>query len=244
MATVESMDPKPRVAIVSGASSGIGRATALELARAGWSVVLVARSAKALEEVAQQVVALAPQVTAAVEPADLRDAGLCRDLVRRVDLRFGRIDALANVAGCVTLQPITQVTPDLWQQTIDTNLSSVVHLTSQAWPVMARTGGVIVNISSMASVDPFPGLAIYAAAKAGVNLFTKGIAKEGEAVGLRAVCIAPGAVETPLLRNLFDVNRFPPSRTLSPESVAQLITGCITGDHVFINGETILMPSP
>ncbi len=98
----------------------------------------------------------------------------------------------------------------------------------------------MVNVSSMASIDPFPGFSIYAASKLAVNMFTRCIAQEG----LRAVAIAPGAVETPMLRGLFDESVIPRDKALDPAEVAKVIVDCITGNRAFESGEVITVPSP
>lgn len=235
-----------KVAIVTGASSGIGRETAIQLAQEGYHLALVSRSRQKLQETAD----LATSVAAAgveweLMPTDLCDPQATRNLARNTLERFGRIDAVANVAGYATLLAIEQVTEAIWRSVIDTNLSCVVHLTAAIWPILRQqNGGVIVNVSSMASVDPFPGLAVYAAAKAGLNIFTRATAQEGQDVGIRAVAISPGAVETPMLRELFDEAAIPPSKTLAPEDVAAVIRDCITGQRDFEPGQNILLPSP
>lgn len=235
-----------RAAIVTGAGSGIGRATSILLARSGYHLTLVSRSRDKLEETADLAAqTAAPGVACFVAPTDLRDVTATRTLARQTFERFGRLDAIANVAGDAPMMPIEKVTPDAWRYCIDVNLSAVVHLTASAWPIFhAQGGGVIVNVSSMASIDPFPGLAIYAAAKAGLNMFTQCTAQEGQPIGVKAVAIAPGAVETPMLRVLFDEDTISPSKTLDPAEVAQVIVDCITGQRAFEPGETIALPSP
>jgi NAD(P)-dependent dehydrogenase (short-subunit alcohol dehydrogenase family) len=96
----------------------------------------------------------------------------------------------------------------------------------------------------MATTDPFPGFFIYAAAKAGVNLMAKSCAKEGREFGIRAFSVAPGAVETPMLRALFSEVQLPPEKCLSPDDVAKVVVECIAGERDTQNGETIFIPSP
>jgi NAD(P)-dependent dehydrogenase (short-subunit alcohol dehydrogenase family) len=96
----------------------------------------------------------------------------------------------------------------------------------------------------MASFDPFPGLAIYAAAKVAINMFTHCIAQEGEKIGVKSVCVAPGAIETPMLRGLFGKDVLPTEKTLDPKEVAGFIVDCITGKRGFKSGETVVMASP
>ncbi len=236
------MSSKPCV-IVTGAGSGIGRSTSLRLAALGYHVVLVGRTRSKLEATAAKIQAASGE--ALVLPADLTDAEQTRRIVDHALGAFGHIDALANVAGAAPLQPIERITPEIWRNCIDANLSYVVNLTAVAWPVFRRQkSGTIVNVSSMASIDPFPGFSIYAAAKIGINMFTRCTASEGAAIGVRAVTIAPGAVETPMLRGLFDESKIAHDKTLSPEEVAQVIADCVTGKREFISGEVIVVASP
>lgn len=232
--------------IVTGASSGIGRATGLKMAAAGYHVVLVARSRERLEEAAHLARA---QATAGAEvlalPADLIDDAATSAVVARTAERFGRIDALANVAGMAPNLPIEQITTELWRQCIESNLGYVISLTAAAWPIFRRqNGGVIVNVSSLASLDPFPGFSIYAAAKVGLNMFTRCTASEGKRINLTAVALALGAVETPMLRKVFNEKIIPRDKTLDPENVAAAIRDYITGARAFESGSTVVMKSP
>lgn len=235
--------PSEPCVIVTGAGSGIGRSTSLRLAALGCHVVLVGRTRSKLEATAAKIKAASGE--ALVLPVDLTDAEQTRSIVDHAMGAFGRIDALANVAGAAPLQPIEQITPEIWRNCIDANLSYVVNLTAAAWPVFRRQkSGVVVNVSSMASIDPFPGFSIYAAAKIGINMFTRCAASEGATIGVRTVTIAPGAVETPMLRGLFDESKIARDKTLSPEEVAQVIADCVTGKRAFVSGEVIVVASP
>ncbi|MHC4996348.1 MAG: SDR family NAD(P)-dependent oxidoreductase [Planctomycetota bacterium] len=226
------------MALITGAGSGIGRAVAESLADEGWSLVLVGRTESKLRDTAG---GLGEGVSTVLCAADVSNAADCGRIITVVGDRFGRLDALINVAGVAELAPISETTPDLWRRTVDTNLSAVVELTRLSWPLFERNdgGSVVVNVSSMASIDPFDGFAAYAAAKVGVNLFTAVTAREGEAIGLKAYCVAPGAVETPLLRSLFGTDQLPEDAALSPAEVAEVIVGCITSARDNENGEVI-----
>ncbi len=229
-----------KIAIVTGAGSGIGRAVAVQLGEAGYCVVLVSRSRDRLEETAEHV-----EGDTFVYPADVADPKAVRMLIEDVVASFGRIDALVHSAGYAELTSIEQITPELWRKTVDVNLSAAVLLTAAVWPSFKQQqSGIVVNVSSMASIDPFPGFSVYAAAKIGVNMFTRCTAQEGEPIGVKAVAVAPGAVETPMLRGMFDESMIPADKTLSPDQVAEVICDCITGERDFNNGETIQLPSP
>lgn len=232
--------------IVTGAGSGVGRAAAVQLASLGYSVALVARRPETLEQTAALIhQACGDSVKTLILPADITDSDACSNIITRTLEAFGRIDALVNAAGLAQSKPIDKITPQEWRQTIDTNVSYVMYLTAAAWATFRKQkSGVIVNVSSMASFDPFPGFAMYAPAKAALNMFTLITGREGQKIGVRAACIAPGAIETPMLRALFNEKMLPKEKTLSPEAVASLIRDCVTGKRAFQIGETIPMPSP
>jgi NAD(P)-dependent dehydrogenase (short-subunit alcohol dehydrogenase family) len=241
---------KQKSAIVTGASSGIGREVTVQLAREGYHVLAVGRDADRLQQTAE----LAQLAATSTNRRTARCVTLALDLehdaagaavVNLALKEFNRIDAIANVAGHSTYGPIEHLTPKEWRRCIDANLSSLVSITAAAWSIFIHQhSGVIVNVSSMSSIDPFPGLAAYAAAKAAVNMFTLCTAREGQPHGIRAVTIAPGSVETPMLRTLFDEKRIPRSHTLTPAFVAEVICGCITGKRAFESGKTLIVPSP
>ena len=229
--------PAP-VAIVTGASRGIGRATAQRLARAGYRLTLVARDSAALRMSAHQ---LGRPTEACCEIAvDLLSFGATMQIVDRTLERFGRIDALINNAGIAPLADIASMSDAGFNSCLGLNVRTVFELTRAAWPAMLRQrGGVIVNVSSMASVDPFPGFAVYGACKAWVNLFTKAAASEGAPHGIRVYAVAPGAVETRMLREHFP--DFPAAETLSPEDVAAAIERCILSRSAPDSGATIFV---
>lgn len=232
-----------KVAIVTGAGSGVGRATAVLLAHAGYTLVLVGRNQQKLLETQDQIGTKHAGVL--LTSTDLSDANAAREIAVETIECFGRIDAIANVAGQAPMLSIQEVTPAILKECMDTNFSYVVHLTSAAWPIFKKQGsGIVVNVSSMASFDPFPGLGIYAAAKAAVNMFTHCTAQEGQEIGVKAVCVAPGAIETGMLRSLFGKDVLPTDKTLDPKEVAGFIVDCITGKRAFKNGETVPLPSP
>jgi len=223
------------VALVTGGSSGIGRAVAQRLAGQGYRLVLVARHVRGLEEVASELET--ETAVASADVGELEEAGKIMDMVRD---RFGRLDVLVNNAGMAHLKTLKDATLDEWHEMLSVNASSVFAMTKAAWPLFAdQKAGMVVNISSMAAKDPFPGLGLYGACKAAVNLLTLVTAREGKSIGLKAVCIAPGAVETPLLRSMFSEKQVPASAALDPDEVAEVVHHCVTGEREFERGETI-----
>ncbi|MEM1207991.1 MAG: SDR family oxidoreductase [Planctomycetota bacterium] len=235
----------PNVAIVTGGSSGVGRATAPLLAAAGYHVALAARSADKLEQAAEETRAAAAEgVKVLAIPTDVTDHDAVNRLVEATVESFGGVTALCNVAGHAPLGPIQSITSDEWSKCIDVNLSSVIYTTQAVWKPMRKTGGTIVNVSSMASIDPFKGFAMYAAAKIGVNMFTKATADEGARPGIKAVCLAPGAIETPMLRQNFNEKVIHPDHALDPSEFGQIIVDLVTGARDYTPGETLVVEAP
>ncbi|MFW6335744.1 MAG: SDR family oxidoreductase [Phycisphaeraceae bacterium] len=231
-------------AIVTGAGSGIGRETARLLAQENYAVVLVGRTEETLRETAELIRGESPEAKTTPMSADVADPEAVATLVRGAIEEHGRIDALCNVAGCAPLNPLTQNTYENWRACIDINLTAIVMLTREVFPLMQqRGGGTIVNVSSMSSFDPFPGFSMYASAKAAVNMFTRCTADEGKQHNIHAVGVAPGAVETGMLRKLFPKDMLPESSTLDPADVARVVVDCATGKRDYTPGETIPMPS-
>jgi NAD(P)-dependent dehydrogenase (short-subunit alcohol dehydrogenase family) len=117
------------------------------------------------------------------------------------------------------------------------NIHSVFFGCRAAWPLLRRSRGTIINVSSMAAVDPFPGFAAYGASKAWVNTFTRGLADEGRAHGIKVFAVGPGAVETGLLRQRFP--DFPAERTLQPDDVAGMVEWLLDERCQYATGQTI-----
>jgi NAD(P)-dependent dehydrogenase (short-subunit alcohol dehydrogenase family) len=231
--------PDQPVAIVTGAGSGIGRATAVMLAQRGYAVALVGRREQPLRETERLIGG------GLVLAADISDAAACQSVISRTESAFGRIDVLVNNAGSAPLQPIDKSTPAVIDETFGINALAPAYLIHFAWPVFVRQKrGCIVNVSSMGTVDPFPGFFAYAAAKSAVNLMALSCANEGKRLGIRAFSVAPGAVETAMLRENFPESRLPRNRTLAPEAVAEVIVACIAGERDAENGKTIVVKSP
>jgi 3-oxoacyl-[acyl-carrier protein] reductase len=229
-----------KAALVTGASSGIGRATALQLAARGYAVALLARNPANLQAAAREVKtagARALPIAADVSrPADVATA------VRQALDAFSRLDLLVNNAGHAPRAPTAAISPDQWQAILDTNLSSVFYATRAVWPTMtAQGGGAIVNVSSMSSIDPFMGLGAYGAAKAGVNLLTLATAREGAPAGIRVYGVAPGAVDTPMLRGVLGDTPLDPALVLQPHDIASVIVAMAEGSPDYVPGQTLCL---
>ncbi len=236
-------DPtQPPVSIVTGASSGIGLAAARCLARAGHHVVLVGRTESTLSAAADTLNAHAGTTEIA---ANMGDPDQARAIVSHVAADLGRIDVIVNNAGFAPLLPIDETTDEVLDQTFRVNALGPAALISEAWPTLkAQRSGRIVNVSTMGTQDPFPGFFAYAASKAALNLMTMSCASEGAAFGIRAFAVAPGAVETPMLRGLFDETMIPSEHCLSADAVGGVIADCALGKRDDQSGTVIWMPSP
>jgi NAD(P)-dependent dehydrogenase (short-subunit alcohol dehydrogenase family) len=236
-----------KVAIITGAATGIGRATAELLAAAGFRVVLVGRREHALEQAAR---GMAGPGETLVVAADVSQADSAGEVIRRTIARFGRLDVLVNNAGTAPLASIDKTTPEMLRECFAVNALGPGYLIAAAWPEFMRQAeeakgraeaarATIVNVSSMATKDPFGGFFAYAAAKASVNLMAQVCAKEGAGIGVRAFAVAPGAVETAMLRGLFSENDVPRTATLDAMDVARVIAACVNGERDAENGRVI-----
>lgn len=224
--------------VITGASRGIGLAAALRFAHAGWNVAAAARRPHDLNAAAERIVEAGGRCLPVV--ADVGQPTEARRLIAAAHERFGRVDVLVNNAGAAPLATIEEITPEAFDQVQAVNIAAVFHTTRAVWPLMkARGGGLIVNISSLASVDPFRGFAVYGASKAWVNLFSQAMAAEGRPHGIRVFAVAPGAVETELMRSAFP--DFPADKTLAPDQVAGVIVALWNDDLASCNGQTLFV---
>lgn len=226
------------VAIVTGGGSGIGRATCVELARRGLRVLAVGRDGAKLDGTAR----LCGCQTLSADVS--RVEGVAAMVERGVAM--GRVSVLVNNAGVGLVRSIAETTPGVVEETMRINAMSPAWAIHAVWGVFEREfardagfRGVVVNVTSMATVDPFPGFFAYAASKAAANLLIASAAKEGAKIGVRAFAVAPGAVETDMLRSAFDETVVPRGEALEPEDVARVIGTCVGGERDGFNGRVI-----
>ncbi len=232
------------VAIITGAGRGIGRATAVHLAALGYRLTIASRSEAELRETASAALTEGVGNAAASAPypfpTNVAQFDEVERLVQGTLSRFGRLDAIVNCAGLAPVRPIAEMSVAEWHTTLDTNLSSAFYLCKAAWPTFERQrSGVVVNVSSAAARDPFPGFAAYAAAKAGLNLFGLSAAREGQKIGVTVHTVAPSAVETGMFREIMSAEQYPTEMTLSPDDVARVIAQCVRGELRHASGEVI-----
>lgn len=216
-----------RVAIVTGASRGIGRAVAIALAREGAKIVVnYARSSTAADEVVKEIAQA--QGEAIALQADVSKAEEVDQLIEQTLNKFGRIDVLVNNAGITRDTLLLRMKPEDWQAVIDLNLTGVFLCTRAVSKTMIKQrSGRIINISSVAGQMGNPGQANYSAAKAGVIGFTKTIAKELASRGITVNAVAPGFIETDMTSNLANseeiLKLIPLSRYGKPEEIAGMV---------------------
>lgn len=200
-----------KVAVVTGASSGIGRATALALASAGVKVAAGARRTDRLEELQREASAAGGQMMC--RKLDVADKKSCDELASAVVEEWGSIDILVNNAGLMPLSFVKNLKVDEWDRMIDVNVKGVLYCTAAVLPHMtAKKSGHIINVSSVAGRIVFPAGSVYCATKHAVTAFSEGLRQELSArSGIRVTCIEPGVVSTEL------------TDTITDESLAQFV---------------------
>jgi NAD(P)-dependent dehydrogenase (short-subunit alcohol dehydrogenase family) len=224
--------------IITGGSRGIGLATALRFGRAGYNVVIAARHQDQLDQAAEQVRATG----AACHPVvgDVSKRADAERLVEETVAQFGGLTVLVNNAGYAPTVNVNEMSDDDYETTLGANCDATFFLCRAAWPHLKKAGdAVIVNISSRASIDPFPGFAVYGGCKAWVNTFTRALSKQGKPAGIRVYAVAPGATETAMLRGALP--DMPKDQTLDPDDVAAVIEGVCDPRFGHSVGETIMV---
>lgn len=193
-----NIDMTGKAALVTGAASGLGRATALKLADAGADLTIVDVNAAALEETAALI---GGKVGVLVHATDLSDPAACRAAVDAAVARFGRLDALCNVAGLIYLANSREMPLDQYQRTIDVNLSAPFLLSQAAIPHLLQANGAIVNVASSAAFIGEAYAAAYCASKWGLLGMTKAMAMEFAKQPIRINAVAPGGMVTNIVSN-------------------------------------------
>ncbi|RMD83036.1 MAG: glucose 1-dehydrogenase [Chloroflexi bacterium] len=246
------MEFQGKVAIVTGGAQGIGRATALALAREGAAVVIADRDAAATTALVEGINAWGGRALAVI--ADVSDEGDAARIANEAVLEFGGIDLLVNNAGIQQPGTIESTTLQLWQEIINVNLTGVFLVSRFVMPELRRRGGgAIVNVASVYGLRAEAGWAAYAASKGGVIALTRAMALDGAPDGIRVNCVCPGLIDTPLLRaNAALVNtqrpdealrtfarRVPLGRLGTPEEVAAVILCLLSPTAGYLTGTVI-----
>jgi len=228
-----------KVALVTGASSGMGRAFAAALAKAGAAVLLVARREDRLHEAVAEITAAGGE--AAYHVADVRSAPALYDLVDVLLARYKMLHILVNNAGLGWRASLPQLSRDQITEMIETNLAAPIHLTQAALPALVKNAPAdIVNIASIAGLQGFPQGSVYCAVKHGVVGFTRALSEEVKPAGVRVTAICAGSVDT----EFFD--RFTPTldrpRMLHVEDAVAALLYVVTSPPRVVHGEIVLRP--
>ena len=244
----EQLDFTGRVAIVTGGATGIGYATALQFAKLGASVVICSRTVDELEAAAAQIAKESGGKCLAV-PTDVKDEEAVIRLVQRTVDEFGRVDILVNNAGGTRMGPLEKIPTKGWDSIFDLNVRSAYFCTREAGKHMiAQRSGAIVNISSGAGMNGVKGGAHYSAAKSALQMFTKVTAAEWGKYGIRANCVAAGAIASPRVLDAWKVAGLDPDnmgaaiplrRTGTPDEMANMIVFFASDAASYITGQTI-----
>jgi len=237
--------PDERVAVVTGASRGIGRAIALHLAADGMSVILNYReSAGAAEAVAEEVRSLGTRALAV--KADVRVREDAVRLIATAEGEFGRLDALVNNAGVLRDAMLLMLAEEDWDAVVDTSLKGAYHCCRAALePMISARSGSIVNVASISGLRGVAGQTGYSAAKAGLIGMTRSLAKEVGKLGVRVNAVAPGLIETEMSDSMPSELRDAVIRSTAlgragtPEEVAAAVSFLISGDSSYITGKVI-----
>jgi hypothetical protein len=239
------------VALVTGASSGIGRATAEALASAGADVALAARRTDRIEALAEEIEREHHGADALPITTDVTERSEVEAMIDETREVFDGLDVLVNNAGVMLLAPVERADLDELERMVDVNLTGLMTATRLALPGMLEQGsGDIVNVSSVAGLRATENSGGYAATKFGVNAFSESLRKETAGSGVRVTRIEPGAVATELATHITDegvieemMERFGDIETLQPEDIADSVRWAVTRPaHVSVN-EVVVRPS-
>lgn len=237
-----------KTAVITGAGRGIGEGIATLLAEAGANVVCAARSTDQIDRVASAISASNSTGRAVAQATDVSKAEDMDALAQRAVDEFGRLDIwINNAGGSLVSAPITELDPAEWDNTLAVNLSSVFYGVRAAARHM-KDGGSIVNTSSMAGRDPFPGSGHYSAAKAGVNMLTKTLALELGPQGIRVNAILPGFIPTDTVKKALDMKdedfgplleqlALPAGRLGTPKDIAACVLYLVGNSGEWVTGQ-------
>jgi NADP-dependent 3-hydroxy acid dehydrogenase YdfG len=239
-----------RVAVVTGASSGIGAATGRALAREGYAVALGARREDRINELADEISTAGGKALAI--PTDVADPDSARSLIETTQAELGSVDVLINNAGVMLLGPLLGADLEHWQRMVNVNVLGLMYCTHAALPIMQEQGGGhIVNVSSVAGRVARFGSGVYNLTKFGVGAFSESLRQEGVGYGVRVTIVEPGFVETelqghnedPMVVASIQKNMDEIGKVLEADDIARAIVNAVTQpEHVSIN-EVLIRPS-
>ena len=235
----EMVELDGKVAVVTGASKGIGKAIAAAFAAAGAKVVLAARTRETLEQVASELKENGAEATAV--PTDVTDVDAVQRLIDQTLDVYQRVDILVNNAGIGYFGPVVDFAPDDWDTVLNSNLKSVYLCSKYALqPMLAQGGGQIINVLSIAAKVAFEASAAYCAAKAGALALTKVLAAEVRQQNIRVAAVLPGSVHTPFWDDVPEPPDF--EKMLKPEHIAGSVLSICQQPLGMVTEESVVMP--
>jgi meso-butanediol dehydrogenase / (S,S)-butanediol dehydrogenase / diacetyl reductase len=245
-----------RCAVVTGAATGIGRATALALARDGYAVALVGRRAEPLQELAEELRDSEGDAIAA--PADVASPDEAAAAIDAAVKHFGGIDALVNNAGVGDSGPLLEESLEQWEETLRINLTGAFLTTKLALPHLIERQGAVVNVASVNGILAGPGWTSYCVSKAGLIMLAKCVANDYGRLGVRANAVCPGWVRTPMGDHDMDEmaaaqgtdregayarahRQHPLGRPAQPEEIADVISFLASPSAAYVTGATVMV---
>jgi 3-oxoacyl-[acyl-carrier protein] reductase len=238
---------KNQVAIVTGASRGIGRAIVLKLAEDGYDIAFnYAKSKEAADQLEKEVKALGVKVFS--KQVDIKELASVKTFIEETKQSLGQIDILVNNAGIIIDKPLMMMSEDDWNQVIDTNLNGCFNATKACvFTFMKQKKGCVINISSISGIIGLPGQTNYSATKGGINAFTKALAKEVAGFGIRVNAIAPGFIETEILSGFNEdkkkqiIDLIPLQRMGSVDDVANCVLFLLSDAANYMTGQIMVL---
>ena len=232
---------KLKLAFITGATKGIGRATAITFAKAGWDLILLSRNIEMMEELKLELSDTKSKIN--IVGCDLADPNLIEISVKEAIKKYGCPSVLINNAGCAFNSDLVGMNFDKWQEIIQINLSSIFHICSLVVPKMRKNGGLIINVSSHASYNAFPQWGAYCVSKAALSMLTKCLREEERSNLIRACTITLGSVDTPLWDNESINSNFDKKSMLSSLKVSKTILYMAEQPESQLIEDLTLMPS-
>lgn len=233
-----------KIALITGASKGIGRGIALSLAKAGCSVVVSDIDDIELKNVEREIISLGSKVLSI--KCDVSQKDQVYEMINKTKEIFGQLDILVNNAGIYPFKPFTEITEDDWDKVLSVNLKSIFLCSQKSLEIMSN-GASIINISSIASFVGFNGLTHYCASKGAVNSMVRALALEVADKKIRVNAVAPGAIETPGANNTDEnmkkqtISMIPLARMGQAEDIAGAVVFLASDLSNYITGQTIIV---
>ncbi len=232
---------KLKLAFITGATKGIGKATAIAFANAGWDLILLSRNMDLMGKLKSELCTTQSKVS--LVKCDLSNSSEIDDCVREAIEKYGCPSVLINNAGCAFNGPLVEMDFRQWEQIMQTNLTSVFQICCSIIPQMRKNGGLVINVSSHASYNAFPKWGAYCISKSALSMFTKCLREEERSNSIRACTITLGSVNTPLWDSESINSNFDRTSMLSSNEVANTILYMAEKPESLLIEDLTLMPS-